>query len=107
LVFDRGRRNPADSRQASAGKVRGRAQAKEFPEVTQVRGVGLLNAFDLPDPAWRGRLIKACLRNGLLLTGCGARSMRFRAYLDIKRDEIDLAMTRLGSGLAEARKTTG
>ena len=79
--------------------------ARDFPEMTQVRGVGLLNAFDLPDPAWRGRLVKACVGNGLLLTGCGARSMRFRPYLDVKKEEIDLAMTRLRNALAEARKT--
>jgi 4-aminobutyrate aminotransferase len=44
--------------------------------VSGQRGLGLMLAFDMKDQAQRKHLIIECARNGLLLLGCGERSIR-------------------------------
>jgi L-lysine 6-transaminase len=63
---------------------------KSYPELTgNVRGRGLMCAFDLPDRKTRDLLIKACYKNRLLLLPCGSESVRFRPPLNVNREEID------------------
>ena len=57
--------------------------------ITNVRGQGLLCAFDLPDPEFRQRFAKQCFRARLLVVGCGPNSMRFRPHLNVSKSEID------------------
>ena len=65
----------------------------EFPElVTNVRGRGLMCAFDLPDRATRDRLRDDAYENRLLILGCGVRSLRFRPSLTVSREEIDAGL---------------
>jgi L-lysine 6-transaminase len=65
---------------------------KEFPEaVSNVRGLGLLIAFDLPTTEERSEFLKICLDNNLLVLSCGHYSIRVRPALDIGREEIDEA----------------
>lgn len=58
--------------------------------VRDVRGLGLMWAFDLPDPALRDEVLDALRRRHrvLLLPG-GARAVRFRPALTIGLDELD------------------
>ncbi len=64
--------------------------AADFPgQVENVRGRGLLCAFDLPDADTRQRLIANCAAAGLLVVGCGPRSIRFRPHLIVSTAEID------------------
>ena len=60
--------------------------------VTAVRGTGLMCAFDLPSTEMRNRFIKMCYEKGLVLLGCGVRSVRFRSPLIITEAEIDLGL---------------
>ncbi len=61
---------------------------KQFP-LSNIRGLGLQCAFDLPTEADRDALIKSALENNLLLLSCGERSIRFRTPLIISEKEID------------------
>jgi L-lysine 6-transaminase len=63
--------------------------AKEFPQVlSNARGRGLMCAVDATDKATRDRLIKAFLREKLILVGCGGKSIRFRPHLVVTADEV-------------------
>jgi len=54
-----------------------------------VRGLGLMNAFDLNNKEERNNLIIECLKNGLVLLGCGKKSIRVIPPYIIKKEEID------------------
>ncbi len=64
-------------------------QADHAATVSNVRGAGLMAAFDLPDGDTRGRLLETTRENGLLIVGCGERSVRFRPPLNLTREEVD------------------
>ncbi len=72
----------------------------KFPFVTNVRGVGLLLALDLPDGATRGRVWQACWDRGLAVLSCGPRSIRFRPPLVFSAAETGRALAVLGEVLA-------
>ncbi|MHC4824208.1 MAG: L-lysine 6-transaminase [Planctomycetota bacterium] len=63
--------------------------AQSFDMVDNVRGVGLLMAFDLPDGAGRDATLKAMYDNGLLGLGSGERTVRFRPHLAISSGDVD------------------
>lgn len=63
--------------------------------VTNVRGCGLLCAFDLPNTAQRARALQLLAEAKVLLLPAGSQSIRFRPALDIKREHIDLAISRI------------
>ncbi len=46
-------------------------------------------AFDLPTREFRDRVLQRCYDEGLVILGCGQRSIRFRSPLTITADEID------------------
>jgi L-lysine 6-transaminase len=58
------------------------------PVITNVRGRGLMCAFDVPDTRTRDQLVKAFLREKLLVAGCGEKSIRFRPHLIVAADDI-------------------
>src|SRR5262249_59400383 len=72
--------------------------------VSNVRGRGLMCAFDLPGTAGRDSLLSILReQEKLLLLPCGPRSIRFRPALTISTDELstglkglDRALGRLG-----------
>ena len=55
--------------------------AGEFESVSNVRGRGLLVAFDLPDGNVRGRVVQGCWDRGLAILSCGPQSIRLRPPL--------------------------
>ncbi len=63
--------------------------AATHPDVTNVRGLGLFCAFDLPDSASRKTFLDKAYDNGLLLVGSGTRSVRFRPALNITTGLVD------------------
>ena len=67
--------------------------------VTNVRGKGLLTAFDLPNPETRNEFINNGLENNIMFLGCGERTIRFRPALIIEKEHID-------EGLAMVEKLT-
>jgi L-lysine 6-transaminase len=69
--------------------------------MTNARGLGLMLAFDLPTPELRGRAQDRMLENGLLLLGCGVRSIRFRPPLNLAAAEADTALEIVRKSLKE------
>ena len=55
--------------------------AGAFEAVSNVRGKGLLAAFDLPDGDARARVVQECWDRGLAILSCGPRSIRLRPPL--------------------------
>ncbi len=63
---------------------------KEFPKlVSNARGLGMFCAFDMTSPEKRLELRQRTFEKGLLLIGCGERSIRFRPPLNMTTDEVD------------------
>ena len=67
-------------------------QAERPDVVSNARGRGLMCAVDLPDTETRDRLMDKAYELGLMILGCGRRSIRFRPALDITKAEIDEAL---------------
>ena len=65
------------------------------------RGKGLFCAFDLPTPEQRDKLITAMEELGVLILGCGHRSIRFRPHLNIKKGDIDIGISMIGNALSQ------
>jgi len=70
-----------------------RAIADEHPTVANPRGRGLMCAFDLPDGKRRDEVRDTCYKQGLMILGCGDRSLRFRPALTVTTDVIDEGLT--------------
>jgi L-lysine 6-transaminase len=60
-----------------------------FDGVSNVRGLGLLLALDLPDAETRDDVRTGCWDRGLAALACGTRSLRFRPPLIFSRDDVD------------------
>ena len=65
----------------------------EFPKlISNVRGLGLLCSFDLPNHDLRNEFRKIAEQERLLILGCGIQSIRFRPMLNITNDELELGL---------------
>jgi L-lysine 6-transaminase len=60
--------------------------------ISNCRGAGLMQAFDLPDKGTRKRFLDGCFRMGLLMLPCGERSVRVRPPLIFAEAEADSAV---------------
>jgi L-lysine 6-transaminase len=63
--------------------------AAKFPVMSNIRGKGLLTAFDFPNNTIRDKFIEAGLENNVMFLGCGNKSIRFRPALIIEQKHID------------------
>jgi len=90
-----------NARQVGAYLLSGLHQlAEEFPKlVSQVRGRGLMIAFDLPDPELRKKAVDACRAEGVLVLPCGERSIRLRPFLDLTKEDAAKGLALLGAAL--------
>ncbi|MCK4506721.1 MAG: L-lysine 6-transaminase [Candidatus Aegiribacteria sp.] len=62
---------------------------KKYPgKISNVRGRGLMCAFDLEDEETRNRMIAEIMKNGAIILPCGHTSIRFRPPLNITDEEI-------------------
>ena len=68
--------------------------------VSNVRGRGLMCAFDLPGTAERDSLLSILREEKILLLPCGPRSIRFRPALTITTEELSTGLKGLDRGLA-------
>lgn len=65
----------------------------EFPDIfSNARGSSLMCAIDLKDKATRDSFRKKLFENGLMILGCGEKSIRFRPRLSVTKEDIDEAM---------------
>ncbi|MDB5029623.1 L-lysine 6-transaminase [Mucilaginibacter sp.] len=69
--------------------------AKNTPAISNVRGKGLLAAFDFQDKAMRDKFIQAGIENNVMFLGCGNRTIRFRPALIIEKNNIDEGLNKL------------
>lgn len=69
------------------------ALSDHYSLLSNVRGKGLLAAFDLPDKETRDSFLKLGLTKNTLFLGCGERSIRFRPALIIQHEDINKGIT--------------
>ncbi len=74
--------------------------AKKYPTlVSNVRGKGLLCAFDLPTCKKRDKVRGTAYSKGLIVLSCGEKSIRFRPALIASNEDVDKAVAILDSVL--------
>ncbi len=70
--------------------------AEKYPEkFSNARGRGLMCAIDLPSGEIRNQLQNELYNEGMIILGCGKRSLRFRPHLNVSKAEIDLALQKI------------
>jgi L-lysine 6-transaminase len=75
---------------------------EEFPRlVSNVRGRGLMAAFDLPDGTTRDKALKAFMANDVMVLASGSRSARFRPALNLSMDDAAEGIKRMERSLKE------
>jgi L-lysine 6-transaminase len=75
--------------------------------ISNIRGRGLMLAFDLPDTVSRDMFRGLLWENGLLSLKCGARSIRFRPMLDLTPSVAEEALAIVDRSLYDARTEGG
>jgi len=76
--------------------------AEEFPNlVSNVRGRGLMAAFDLPSGDVRDAALKSFMANDVMVLSSGHRSARFRPSLNLSMDEAAEGIKRMEKALQE------
>jgi 4-aminobutyrate aminotransferase len=80
----------ADAGQYLMGKLR--SLKERHPLIEDVRGHGLMVGIELSDSDSRDRVVNGCFERGLLLLGCGDRTVRMLPPLDVRPGEMDMAV---------------
>ena len=76
--------------------------ATEFPKlVSNVRGRGLMAAFDLPSGELRDKAIKSMMQNDVMVLASGHQSIRFRPPLNLSAEEAAEAIRRMEKALQQ------
>ena len=73
---------------------------EEFPVVSNVRGRGLVIAFDLPDGDSRDEFRGQCWEAGFATLACGDRTVRFRPPLVFAEADVNQAMNTMRTVLS-------
>jgi L-lysine 6-transaminase len=74
--------------------------AEEFKGmVSNPRGRGFMCAFDLPDKATRNKFISEVMKQGVVMLGCGERTVRFRPPLTLSLAEAEEGMALVRNAL--------
>ena len=74
----------------------------EFPDiVSNVRGVVLMCSFDFPSIDKRNRFKSLCNSNGLIILGCGEKSIRFRTALNITLEDLLFGLKLIKKSIVE------
>ncbi len=66
--------------------------AAKYSVVTNVRGRGLLVAFDFPTKEMRNKFVEMGMEHNVMFLGCGNNTIRFRPALIITPEHIDEGM---------------
>jgi len=69
--------------------------------ISNVRGKGLMIAYDLPDQGKRDTMLEMMCENNLLALKSGDRSIRFRGMLDTPGEAIDQALKVVAKSIPE------
>ncbi|MBO6575753.1 MAG: L-lysine 6-transaminase [Rhodothermales bacterium] len=76
----------------------------DLDSVSNVRGRGLFCALDLPSREFRDRLLQRAYDEGVIILGCGVKSVRFRTPLTVTREELDMGVEVLRHGIQTIEK---
>ena len=83
------------------------SRLKEFEQkysfVTHSSGLGLMDKIDIDTIERRNKILKECIKGGLIVIGAGFHSIRFLPPLDVTKREIDIACDILESALKKSR----
>ena len=66
--------------------------AAKDERVTNVRGRGLLTAFDFPTKEQRDAFVNKGMEHNVMFLGCGNQTIRFRPALIMQKEHIDEGM---------------
>src|ERR1043166_3240224 len=78
--------------------------AEQLPQlVSNVRGLGLMAAFDLPTGEQRDAAIKAMMANDVMVLASGHTSVRFRPPLNLSMDEAAEGIRRMEKALQQLK----
>lgn len=77
------------------------ALAKKYTQISNVRGKGLLCAFDFPTSEMRNQFISKGLEHNVMFLGCGSHTIRFRPALIMEKSHIDIGVAVMDKILAE------
>lgn len=69
--------------------------------ISNVRGLGLMCAFDLPSGAFRDAVVNEAYEKGLIVLGCGDRTIRFRSPLTVTPEQIDIGLQVLEASIKD------
>jgi L-lysine 6-transaminase len=61
-------------------------------KISNVRGRGLMTAFDFPGKEMRDQFIKKGIENNVMFLGCGNHTIRFRPALIMQSEHIDAGL---------------
>jgi 4-aminobutyrate aminotransferase len=75
----------------------------EIESIENQRGRGLMLAFDLSSARERDDVVIECVKNGLLVLGCGERGIRIIPPYIIRKDEIDEGLDVLTDAVKKCR----
>jgi len=76
------------------------ALQNQFPHlINNVRGKGLLVSFETATPELCGEVKNLSLEKGVFLISCGTQTIRFRPFLDIKKEYIDIGVQAIKEAL--------
>ena len=79
-----------------------KGQQKKYPFIQDVRGIGLMDGIEIDSRERRDRITRKAFKHGLLLLGCGYKTIRFLPPLDVRQREIDMALEILEGACKEA-----
>jgi len=63
--------------------------SKKNAKIRNVRGLGLITAFDFPSKDMRDQFISKGMEENVMFLGCGEKTIRFRPALIIEKNHID------------------
>jgi len=66
--------------------------AKECNQISNIRGKGLMIAFDFENSKTRDRFKDELYKKKVMVLPCGTKSIRFRPALNIKKEEINIGL---------------
>ncbi len=66
--------------------------SKRNPKISNVRGKGLMVAFDFPTKAMRDKFVSKGMEHNVMFLGCGSNTIRFRPALTLEKQHVDMGM---------------
>ncbi|WP_395804884.1 L-lysine 6-transaminase [Daejeonella sp.] len=75
--------------------------SKKNDKISNVRGKGLITAFDFPTKEMRNEFVNKGMEHHVMFLGCGDKTIRFRPALIIEKQHIDTGMEVLEKVLGE------